>query len=89
MGGAGSAVLEVLSRLGLDLPVLCLGVPDQFTEHGDPKLLLQRLGLDAPGILKSIQTRFDWVKLIPQGETQTQRSESGKSADAPSLKRVV
>jgi 1-deoxy-D-xylulose-5-phosphate synthase len=58
MGGAGSAVLEALQTLDLSKPVLTLGVPDVFTEHGDPVKLLAELGLDAPGIQASIAQRF-------------------------------
>ncbi len=58
MGGAGSAVLEALQHLRLLKPVLTLGVPDVFTEHGDPVKLLGELGLDASGIEASITQRF-------------------------------
>ena len=58
MGGAGSAVLETLQSLGLLLPVLQLGLPDQFIEHGDPAKLLAMQGLDAVGIEASIRARF-------------------------------
>ena len=58
MGGAGSAVLEALQQLDMQKPVLCLGVGDVFTEHGDPVKLLSELGLDAPGIQASVQQRF-------------------------------
>ena len=58
MGGAGSAVLETLQSLGLLLPVLQLGLPDQFIEHGDPAKLLALQGLDAAGIEASIRARF-------------------------------
>ena len=58
MGGAGSAVTEALHAAGLNLPVLQLGLPDVFIEHGDPAKLLAAQGLDAAGILQSIQTRF-------------------------------
>ena len=58
MGGAGSAVLESLQQLDMQKPVLCLGVADVFTEHGDPVKLLSELGLDAPGIQASVQQRF-------------------------------
>ena len=58
MGGAGSAVLEALQQLDLPKPVLTLGVPDVFTEHGDPAKLLAELGLDAEGIHASITQRF-------------------------------
>jgi 1-deoxy-D-xylulose-5-phosphate synthase len=58
MGGAGSAVLEALQAAGLVLPVLQLGLPDAFIEHGDPIALMASLGLDAQGIQASIRTRF-------------------------------
>ena len=58
MGGAGSAVLEALQSAGLCLPVLQLGLADQFIEHGDPSKLLALQGLDAPGMQASIARRF-------------------------------
>jgi len=58
MGGAGSAVLECLAAHGVLVPVLTLGLPDQFVEHGDPAKLLSLCGLDAAGIEKSIVARF-------------------------------
>ncbi len=58
MGGAGSAVSEALANLGIAQPVLHLGLPDQFIEHGDPAKLLSLCGLDAAGIEKSIRAKF-------------------------------
>jgi 1-deoxy-D-xylulose-5-phosphate synthase len=58
MGGAGSAVLEALQQAGLTTPVLVLGLPDEFIEHGDPAVLMSRCGLDAAGIEQSILKRF-------------------------------
>ena len=58
MGGAGSAVLEALAAAGLSTPVLTLGLPDVFVEHGDPAKLLAMCGLDAAGIEQSILKRF-------------------------------
>ena len=58
MGGAGSAVLEALQHAGVTVPVLRLGVPDVFTEHGDPVKILSQLGLDAVGIEHSVRQRF-------------------------------
>jgi 1-deoxy-D-xylulose-5-phosphate synthase len=57
-GGAGSAVLEALQTAGVEIPVLVLGLPDEFVEHGDPVKLLQLCGLDATGIEQSIIKRF-------------------------------
>jgi 1-deoxy-D-xylulose-5-phosphate synthase len=58
MGGAGSAVLEALQDAGINIPVLRLGVPDVFTEHGDPQKILSSLGLDSQGIEASVKQRF-------------------------------
>jgi len=58
MGGAGSAVAEALQQLGLVRPVLQLGLPDVFIEHGDHAQLLAAQGLDAAGIEASIRQRF-------------------------------
>jgi len=58
MGGAGSAVLEHLQSQGLSVPVLQLGLPDRFIEHGEPAKLMAQLGLDAAGIERSIRQRL-------------------------------
>ncbi len=58
MGGAGSAVLEALSAAAVLRPVLTLGLPDVFIEHGDPVKLLALQGLDAAGIEQSVRKRF-------------------------------
>ncbi len=57
-GGAGSAVTEHLNALGLTVPVLQLGLPDRFIDHGDPAVLLSQCGLDAAGIERTITERF-------------------------------
>jgi 1-deoxy-D-xylulose-5-phosphate synthase len=58
MGGAGSAVAEALANLGIVKPILMLGLPDVFIDHGDPATLLAGVGLDAKGIAASIRQRF-------------------------------
>jgi 1-deoxy-D-xylulose-5-phosphate synthase len=58
MGGAGSAVAEALQQLRITRPVLHLGLPDEFIEHGDPVKLLALQGLDAGGIEASIRERW-------------------------------
>ena len=57
-GGAGSGVAECLAAAGLAVPMLHLGLPDEFIEHGDPAKLLAQIGLDAAGIERSIRQRF-------------------------------
>ena len=63
MGGAGSAVGEALAAAGVLKPLLQLGLPDKFIEHGDPGQLLANLGLNAEGMARSIQQRF--APLLP------------------------
>ena len=46
-GGFGSAVIECLSDLGANVPVLRIGWPDQFIEHGKIEDLRQKYGLTA------------------------------------------
>ena len=52
MGGAGSAVLEVLAKT--NTKALLLGLPDRFIDHGDSAKLLSAVGLDAAGIQQAI-----------------------------------
>jgi len=58
MGGAGTAVLEALAAAGVEVPVLNLGLPDEFIQHGDPVKLMALCGLDAAGIEQAIVKRF-------------------------------
>ena len=58
MGGAGSAVTEFLNAAGLTCPVLQLGLPDRFIDHGEQGALLAGVGLDAAGIERSLRARF-------------------------------
>jgi 1-deoxy-D-xylulose-5-phosphate synthase len=58
-GGAGSAVAEALAAADVTIPILHLGLPDHFIDHGDPAFLLAHVGLDAKGIAASVRARFD------------------------------
>ncbi len=62
-GGAGAGVAEALAGLGLTVPVLHLGLPDTFIEHGDPAAMLAGCGLDAAGITHSVRQR---ITLLPE-----------------------
>jgi 1-deoxy-D-xylulose-5-phosphate synthase len=44
--------------MGINKPLLQLGLPDEFVEHGDYKLLMSQCGLDVVGITKAISQRF-------------------------------
>jgi 1-deoxy-D-xylulose-5-phosphate synthase len=54
-GGAGSAVGELLASEGLQMPLLQLGIPDRFIEHGSREGCLTAAGLDAAGLSASIE----------------------------------
>jgi len=54
-GGAGSAVSEVLTAAGIDMPLLHLGLPDEFLQQGSRERLLADCGLDAEGIRRTIR----------------------------------
>ncbi|HWT14375.1 MAG TPA: 1-deoxy-D-xylulose-5-phosphate synthase [Patescibacteria group bacterium] len=58
MGGAGSAVAELLAAHGLVMPILHLGLPDTFIEHMSREQLLHQVGLDAAGLKASILKRW-------------------------------
>ena len=49
---------EYLAAQGKAVPVLHLGLPDRFVEHGDPALLLKQCGLDGAGILAAVRARL-------------------------------
>jgi 1-deoxy-D-xylulose-5-phosphate synthase len=57
-GGAGAGVAEALAADGISVPLLHLGLPDAFVEHGDPQLLLADCGLDSQGIVRAIRERM-------------------------------
>ena len=57
-GGAGSAVAECLQQHGVKVSMMQLGLPDKFIEQGDPAQMLADCGLDANGLLASIQSKL-------------------------------
>jgi 1-deoxy-D-xylulose-5-phosphate synthase len=65
MGGAGSAVIEALQDMRIGSDVLVMGFEDEFTEHGDPGLLMQQYGLTANGIQKRIEAHWPLVQDAP------------------------
>ncbi|MEO9274015.1 1-deoxy-D-xylulose-5-phosphate synthase [Marinomonas sp. 5E14-1] len=58
MGGAGSAVSEFLQANNINVPVLHLGLPDQYEEHASHSAMLKRVGLDSSGIEASIRQKL-------------------------------
>lgn len=57
LGGAGSAVSEFLSQQNITIPILHLGLPDRFIEHGVHEKMLADCGLDKNGIINAIIKR--------------------------------
>ncbi len=62
MGGAGSAVSEFLAQENLNIPVLHLGIPDVFLEHGSHGEMLAECGLDVDGLVKAILARWQIIQ---------------------------
>jgi 1-deoxy-D-xylulose-5-phosphate synthase len=54
-GGFGSAVLEALSDLGIATPVVRIGWPDQFIEHGKMEALRAKYGISAEAAMEKLQ----------------------------------
>ncbi|HZF98976.1 MAG TPA: 1-deoxy-D-xylulose-5-phosphate synthase [Pseudoxanthomonas sp.] len=63
MGGAGSGVAELLSAESVVMPILHLGLPDEFQHHASREQLLSEAGLDAAGIGRAVLAR--WPALAP------------------------
>ena len=58
MGGAGSAVNEYFQQQGIETNLRMMGLPDHFIEHGDHGQMLSACGLDASGIIDTINRYF-------------------------------
>jgi 1-deoxy-D-xylulose-5-phosphate synthase len=54
MGGFGSAVLEALSEMQIDVPVVRIGWPDRFIEHGKPDQLRAKYGISVESALEKL-----------------------------------
>jgi 1-deoxy-D-xylulose-5-phosphate synthase len=84
-GGAGSACLECLADADVHCPVLRLGLPDEFVEHGDPAALLNHHGLDADGIRASIQRFADRVAAVHSSRTAAYLEAAPSAREVRSL----
>ena len=69
MGGAGSGVAELLNAENVQLPILHLGLPDEFQHHASREQLLSEAGIDADGIRSSVLQR--WPQLAVAQPTRT------------------
>ena len=65
-GGAGTAVSEFLAAQGIVMPVLHIGLPDRFIDHGKHHEQLGMAGLDCAGIVHSIEQRLSLLQLPNQ-----------------------
>ena len=63
MGGAGSAVNEFLISANYQIPILNLGLPDKFLEHGKVAEMLANVGLDAGSITSAIKKKLKDCKI--------------------------
>ena len=86
MGGAGSAVCEHLNSVGINLPILQLGLPDRFVDQGTRSQLLTECGLDAASIEQRIAAR---LAQLPQAQTNEQLSSTEVGGSAPATKQVM
>ncbi len=64
-GGAGAGVLEFLSREGVQIPTLVIGLPDVFYQHGTRNQLLDAAGLSTQGIASQIN---HWLERLAKRE---------------------
>jgi 1-deoxy-D-xylulose-5-phosphate synthase len=63
LGGAGSAVNEYLAKAGLLVPIINLGLPDEFMPHGQRNELLADAGLSADGIIRHVEAYLRHIPL--------------------------
>ncbi|RCS59238.1 1-deoxy-D-xylulose-5-phosphate synthase [Parvibium lacunae] len=81
MGGAGSACAEALQKIGApSIPLLHLGIPDQFIDHGEQGALYRELGLDAAGITRQVTTTFANL-FEPPTQSAAAAAESAHTGD--------
>ena len=83
-GGFGSAVLELLAREEILVPLEIVGIPDEFIHHASPKIQRDELGLDANGVEKTVRAqlaRITPVKEKPNGNGSANgHAKTGKKA---------
>ncbi|MDW7571880.1 hypothetical protein RZN32_32210, partial [Klebsiella pneumoniae] len=77
MGGAGSAVNEFMAQEQIVKPIINLGLPDSFLHQATHNQMLQDCGLDAKGILNSIERA--WPALVPNVEIMREAALRGFS----------
>ena len=68
-GGAGSAINELLQQQNIHIPIINLGIPDRFIEHGTREECLSECGLNAEGIMGAVETFMQAKACQPQKNT--------------------
>jgi 1-deoxy-D-xylulose-5-phosphate synthase len=66
MGGAGSAVAELLNAESITLPILQLGLPDRYIEHASREQVLAEAGLDASNVRAALLARWPTLAVVPE-----------------------
>ncbi len=69
-GGAGSAVGELLAAEGVAMPLMHIGIPDRFIEHGSREECLAAAGLDFASVAGAVER---WWALQPQERSPTSK----------------
>ncbi|WP_374515849.1 1-deoxy-D-xylulose-5-phosphate synthase [Niveibacterium sp.] len=64
IGGAGSEVARALEEMGIAIPLMRLGLPDHFVDHGDQGLLLKDIGLTPEQITERVRARLATIAAI-------------------------
>jgi 1-deoxy-D-xylulose-5-phosphate synthase len=69
-GGAGSAVGELLAAEGVAMPLMHIGIPDRFVEHGSREDCLTAAGLDFASVSGAVER---WWALQPRERSTTSK----------------
>jgi 1-deoxy-D-xylulose-5-phosphate synthase len=76
IGGFGSAVLELASEAGLiDTPILRIGLPDAFVEHGSAEALRENCGLYPSDIAKAVRQLMASDEVVIESIERVQKVE--------------
>ncbi len=84
-GGFGSAVLELLAREEILVPLEIVGIPDEFIHHASPKIQRDELGLDANGIEKTLRAHLEKVA---SAKPKSNGAKNGHATKNGAAKRV-
>ena len=86
-GGFGSAVLELLAREEILVPLEIVGIPDEFIHHASPKIQRDELGLDANGVERTLRAQL--AKIAPVKAKSNGTKNGSTNGSAKSSKTAV